>query len=82
MNVDKMTTERSIEMTNTDKLVQIIEESGLKKGFIASKLGLTTYGLQKKIENKTQFKAEEIKKMCIILNISSLKEKEEIFFAE
>lgn len=69
-------------MTNTDKLVQIIEESGLKKGFIASKLGLTTYGLQKKIENKTQFKAEEIKKMCIILNISSLKEKEEIFFAE
>lgn len=69
-------------MTNTDKLVQIIKESGLKKGFIASKLGLTTYGLQKKIENKTQFKAEEIKKMCIILNISSLKEKEEIFFVE
>jgi len=69
-------------MTDTKKLLEVIELSGLKKGFIASKLGITTYGLQKKIENKTQFKAEEIAIMCKILKISSLKEKENIFFAQ
>ena len=69
-------------MTDTKKLLRIIEESGLKKGFIAQKLGITTYGLQKKIENHNQFKATEIKILCKILNINSLKRKEEIFFAE
>jgi len=69
-------------MTNTQELLKIIEESGLKKGFIAAKLGLTTYGFQKKVENKTQFKAEEIKKLCEILGITSLRKREEIFFVE
>ena len=69
-------------MTDTQELLRIIEESGLKKGFIAAKLGLTTYGFQKKVENKTQFKAEEIKKLCEILGITSLKKREEIFFVE
>ena len=69
-------------MTDTKELQRIIEESGLKKCFIASKLGITVFGLQKKIENRTQFKAEEIKILCDVLRISSLKEKERIFFAE
>ena len=69
-------------MTNTAELLKLIEDSGLKKGYIASELGLTTYGFQKKVENRTQFKAEEIKILCEILNIKSLRKKEEIFFAE
>ena len=69
-------------MTNTVELLKLIEDSGLKKGYIASELGLTTYGFQKKVENRTQFKAEEIKILCEILNIKSLRKKEEIFFAE
>lgn len=69
-------------MTDTAELLKLIDASGLKKGYIASYLGLTTYGFQKKVENKNQFKAEEIKKLCEILNITSLKKKEEIFFAE
>lgn len=69
-------------MTDTERLLKAIEQSGLRKGFIASKLGLTTYGFQKKVENKSQFKAEEIKILCELLNITSLKEKERIFFAE
>lgn len=69
-------------MTDTKRLLEIIEQSGLRKGFIASKLGITTYGFQKKVENKSQFKAEEIKILCELLNITSLKEKENIFFAE
>lgn len=69
-------------MTDTKRLLEVIECSGLRKGFIASKLGITTYGFQKKVENKSQFKAEEIKILCELLNITSLKEKERIFFAE
>ena len=68
-------------MTDTKELQRIIEESGLKKSFIASKLGLTVYGLQKKVENRSQFKAEEIKILCEILRITSLRERERIFFA-
>ena len=69
-------------MTDTKELQKIIELSGLRKGFIASKLGITTFALQKKVENRSQFKAEEIKILCDLLNITSLKEKERIFFAE
>ena len=69
-------------MTDTTKLRMLIEESGLKYKYIAERLGITTYGLQKKIENKTQFKATEMKILCEILNINSLKKKEDIFFAK
>ena len=71
-----------IKLTDTKELQKIIELSGLRKGFIASKLGITTFALQKKVENRSQFKAEEIKILCDLLNITSLKEKERIFFAE
>lgn len=69
-------------MTDTQELLKIVKKSGLRKGFIAGKLGLTTYGFQKKVENRSQFKAEEIKILCEVLKITSLKEKEKIFFAE
>lgn len=66
-------------MVDTQKLCKRIDESGLKKYYIASKVGLTTYGLQKKINNQTQFKANEIEELCIILKIKTLEEKEKIF---
>ena len=69
-------------MVDTQKLCKRIYESGLKKYYIASKVGLTTYGLQKKINNQTQFKANEIEELCIILKIKTLEEKEKIFFAK
>ena len=68
-------------ITNVDKMPTIRKE-GLKKYYIASKVGLTTYGLQKKINNQTQFKANEIEELCIILKIKTLEEKEKIFFAK
>lgn len=81
--VDKMSTQNmgGVKVTDTKELQRIIEESGLKKNFIAAKLGLTLYGLQKKVENRSQFKAEEIKILCEVLSITSLREKERIFFA-
>lgn len=69
-------------MTDTQELLKIIDESGIKKGFLASKLGITTYGFQRKVENKSEFKAGEIKILCNLLNITSLKEREKIFFAK
>lgn len=69
-------------MTDTQELLKVIDNSGLKKSFIAERLGISTYGLQKKVENKNQFKAEEIMILCKTLGITSLREKEKIFFAE
>ena len=68
-------------MTNTKLLNEKIAESGLKKKFIADKLGLSTYGLQRKIENVTEFKASEISALCDVLDIKTVTEKEKIFFA-
>lgn len=69
-------------MTNTQELRKIISEKGIKYIHIAEKLGLTSYGLQLKIENKNEFKQSEVGKFCEILNITSLKEKEKLFFAK
>lgn len=68
-------------MTNTEALNEIIEGSGLKKKYIAEQLGLSPYGMQRKIENVTEFKSTEIATLCKVLKIESLKEKERIFFA-
>lgn len=67
-------------MVDTQRLNDRIDRSGLKKYYIASKIGLTTYGLQKKITNQTQFKANEIEGLCIVLQIETLEEKEKNFF--
>lgn len=68
-------------MTNTKLLNKKIVESGLKRKFIAEKLGLSTYGLQRKIENISEFKASEISTLCDVLDIKIVTEKEKIFFA-
>lgn len=68
-------------MTNTELLRNIIKESGLKYKFIANKLELSAYGLQKKIDNATEFRTSEISALCKILNIDS-KMMWKIFFNE
>lgn len=68
-------------MTNTALLEEKIEASGLKKSFIARAIGLSAYGLAKKINNETEFKTSEVNGLCKILNITDLAEKDRIFFA-
>ena len=68
-------------VTNTKELNRLIHESGLTKSYIANKLGISLYSFQLKRENKRQFTAEQIKILCELLDIRSLKEKERIFFA-
>ena len=68
-------------MTNTALLEHYIETSGLKKGFIAKQIGLTSYGFSLKVKNKSEFKANEIGVLCNLLKIGA-KDKEAIFFAK
>ena len=69
-------------MTNTELLTKRIEESGYKRSYIAKAIGLkSTYGLSKKVNNETEFKASEIEKLCELLNIDTLEERKAIFFA-
>ena len=67
-------------MTNKDMLEEYIEKSGYKKGFIAKKIGITRYAFILKINNKSEFKATEIKTLCTLLNIG-VEERTAIFFA-
>lgn len=69
-------------MTNTELLLQRIQESGLRRNFLAQRMGLSPYGLTLKIQNVNEFKASEIDQLCELLQIDDLAEKEAIFFAK
>ncbi|ADL03464.1 hypothetical protein [Lacrimispora saccharolytica] len=69
-------------MTDTVRLNDEIKNSGLKKGWIAAELSLSSYGFRRKINNENQFKAGEIKELCRLLKITSRKKKDEIFFVD
>jgi hypothetical protein len=68
-------------MTNTTLLEDYIKRSGYKKSYIAERLNLTPYGLNLKINNKSEFKASEMATLCEILKINA-KDKDAIFFAK
>ena len=61
-------------------LRNLIKEKGFKLKYIAQKIGITYYTLQRKINNEVTFNSEEILKLCDILNLKDLEEKEKIFF--
>lgn len=58
-------------MTDTKRLKSIVEQSGLKKTFIAEKLGITYQGYFKKENGKSEFLASEIAVMKDLLNLST-----------
>ena len=66
-------------MTNTVLLNKTIKESGVKRYSLAEQLGLTYQGLLNKINNVSEFKASEIKKLSEILGIDH-ELRERIFF--
>ena len=68
-------------MTDVKKLKMRVRDSGLKASFIAEKLNVSRSGWYRKLNGRSKFTAEQIQIMCDILHITSLREKEEIFFA-
>lgn len=68
-------------MTNTELLQNTIRDSGLKISAILEKVNIKTYStLRAKIENKSEFTASEIEKLCKVLNLNK-DQREAIFFA-
>ena len=67
-------------MTDTEILRKKINKKGYKLKYVAENIGLSYYGLKLKIENASQFKADEITRLCKLLGIETLEEKESIFF--
>ena len=69
-------------MVDTEKLRNKVASSGLKYKFLAEELGLSRYGLQLKIDGKNDFTTSEVARLCELLRISTLTEKEAIFFSK
>lgn len=67
-------------MTDSQGLRSAIKDSGLKYIKIAETLGITTYCLQRKIDNHSEFKASEMLKLSELLGLDSMK-RDSIFFA-
>lgn len=68
-------------MTNTAKLKAKIVEKGMVQEEIAQALGMTIATFNYKVNNKSEFKASEIKKLGEILHITA-EEVNIIFFAD
>lgn len=66
-------------MVDTQHLEKMISEKGIKKTFIASKLGCTIQTLRRKLLGLSDFTMEEVNILCEILHIASLSDKEKIF---
>ena len=74
-------TERMENMTNTKKLEAKIKESGLKKSYLAEKLGVSKQTFRNLCVNKSEFTAAQIQILCQEMNIG-LAEMKAIFFAQ
>ena len=68
-------------MTNQELLEKKILESGKKKGYLAKKCGLSRMGFLNCVKGDALFNTSHVKILCEELNITSLKERESIFFA-
>lgn len=69
-------------MTDTKLLNKHIQSSGLKKVFIAEKLGMTPAGLHKCLTGKSEFKVSHMYILCDLLRITDHKTRDAIFFAD
>ena len=67
-------------MTDTVALRNRIKASGYRLGYIAERLGISTYTLQRKIDNNSEFRVSEVDSMSKLLNMTPA-EKDAYFFA-
>lgn len=69
-------------VTNTELLEKKIQESGKKKSYLAKRCGLSRAGFHNCMTNKAEFKTSHVDILCEELGITSLREKNQIFFAK
>lgn len=65
-------------MTDSARLREAIRRSGLKYAYIAQCLGLSAYGLQRKIDNRSEFRVSKIIRLSELLGLPE-QERSEIF---
>lgn len=65
-------------MINTKLLKSYFVKNGLTQEEIARKIGISYQSLSDKVNNKVQFKIDEVANLCEILEITT--EKDNIFF--
>ena len=68
-------------MTNTRLLEEVIRKSGIKKGHLAEKIGVSRATFSALLRNEAEFKASQIRVICEVLGINDPAEMEAIFFA-
>lgn len=68
-------------MIDSKKLEALIQQSGLKKSYIAERLGVSRTTLCALLNNKTEFRASQIRTLCEILDIKDDETLRAIFFA-
>ena len=66
-------------MVDTQLLESVIEQSGLKKTYLADKLGISIQNFRLKIQNKSDFRSHEVVLLCHELGIKKASDKEKIF---
>lgn len=69
-------------MTNIQLLEDKIRQSGMKKGFLAEKLGVSRTTFSALLRNETEFKASQIRMLCDLLGIKDDETVKAIFFAQ
>lgn len=69
-------------MVNTQELEMEIANSGKKKNYLAKKCGITRQSLTAKINNRSDFTAEQIMALCNELSITQISRRDRIFFAK
>ena len=67
-------------MTNVELLKEKVRKSGMTHTFIADRLGISRGSWYRKLNGSSQFTAVQIQILCGLLHITSLREKEDIFF--
>ena len=65
-------------MINTKLLKSYFVKNGFTQGVTAKKIGISYQSLSDKINNKAQFKVNEVSSLCEVLNITD--DKTNIFF--
>lgn len=68
-------------MTNTQLFLKILKEKNMKQKELAAAIGISRQSMSYKINNTREFVPSEIEKICSILEITDLEQRQAIFFA-
>jgi transcriptional regulator with XRE-family HTH domain len=81
VGASKATQKGGIAVTNRELLEEKINQKGLKKGFLAEKIGVSRATFSALLRNESEFKVSQIRTLCELLGIDDDETMKAIFFA-